>query len=48
MTSRPRNVDWKTSQLPRQPSMHLVHSPEPGTTLRERFDVCDTSFAFGR
>jgi hypothetical protein len=28
--------------------MQRVHSPELGTTLRERLDVWDTSLALGR
>jgi hypothetical protein len=40
-------VALKTSQLPLHPSTHRVHIPEPGTTLRERLEVCVASLAFG-
>jgi hypothetical protein len=48
MTSRPRNEALNISQLPLHPSMQMVHIPDIGTTLRERFAVLVASLAFGR
>jgi hypothetical protein len=41
-------VALKTSQLPVHPSMHRVHIPLSGATLRERLAVLVASFEFGR
>ena len=47
MSSRPRKDAFQTSQLPLQPSMHRVQSPDWGDTFGERFSVSRHSLAFG-